>query len=595
MATAETRRKEEPRSRDGGVQSGSQSQKEGRSKRSTRQLDFFQAMSDFKSMFPTLDDEVIEAVLRANDGAVDATIDQLLTMTIDEDMSSVKMMEGASFNSPQMAQYIDGEATGRETGTEDSPPSYSEAMRTPGPTDQAHSIWTTPIGPPKIQSRNQLKLEVDSHPEPLGAMARLSPTGLQSNLSTPGLGFSTSSNTHDGFSVQRSSVTDLNSTCRKREYRNWNPPMLGTLPDDFLRLMLPDTKLGTPSAKSDTDKTSNLSTTPVNVLSLSDTRPKIHKNRSKSDKLSHHSSLTGSDMKDSKSRSSEKKSKSSSDKVQRSFSLMEGKSSGARHKDKHSSGHSPSRSKNHGVIIETHDFSKGMLEERIKENERRRKKTSAEYDPELAQYLEDERLALALQNSEFLQELRSNDDFMKILRKEHLNSKTDLTSSTTTTQPVQTTTTTPQRPTDDLYEGYGDDSDKTLEAFPFSQPTTTTTSNGGKDDDAELRRQLSGMGKASKKQLASLARKFFKRKKKNSKQILGEKLAPSMMNLLEDEDEEDDDLNIDSRYGNSPPEIEPLPSSLIGVPSSRGSGHRSSHRQHDNVNTYFDNSQVDIV
>lgn len=39
---------------------------------------------------------------------------------------------------------------------------------------------------------------------------------------------------------------------------------------------------------------------------------------------------------------------------------------------------------------------------------------------------------------------------------------------------------------------------------------------------------------------------------------LGEKLAPSMMNLLEDEDEDDDDLNIDSRYGNSPTEIEPL-------------------------------------
>ena len=45
-------------------------------------------MSDFREMFPTLDDEVIEAVLRANDGAVDATIDQLLTMTIDEDITS---------------------------------------------------------------------------------------------------------------------------------------------------------------------------------------------------------------------------------------------------------------------------------------------------------------------------------------------------------------------------------------------------------------------------------------------------------------------------------------------------------------------------
>ena len=76
------------------AQDGSPSQRSGRSKRSTRQLDFFQAMSDFRSMFPTLDDEVIEAVLRANDGAVDATIDQLLTMTIDEDTSAVRNIDG---------------------------------------------------------------------------------------------------------------------------------------------------------------------------------------------------------------------------------------------------------------------------------------------------------------------------------------------------------------------------------------------------------------------------------------------------------------------------------------------------------------------
>jgi hypothetical protein len=58
-----------------------------------------------------------------------------------------------------------------------------------------------------------------------------------------------------------------------------------------------------------------------------------------------------------------------------------------------------------------------MLQERMKENERQRQRTSADIDPEMARYLEDERLALALQNSEFLQELRSNDDFMKTLEK----------------------------------------------------------------------------------------------------------------------------------------------------------------------------------
>ena len=36
-------------------------------------------------MFPDLDADVIEAVLRANNGAVDITIDHLLTMTADNE------------------------------------------------------------------------------------------------------------------------------------------------------------------------------------------------------------------------------------------------------------------------------------------------------------------------------------------------------------------------------------------------------------------------------------------------------------------------------------------------------------------------------
>ena len=63
----------------------SQSEKIKSKARPTKQLDFDQAMADFKTMFPTMDCEIIEAVLRANDGAVDATIDQLLTMSIDID------------------------------------------------------------------------------------------------------------------------------------------------------------------------------------------------------------------------------------------------------------------------------------------------------------------------------------------------------------------------------------------------------------------------------------------------------------------------------------------------------------------------------
>lgn len=53
------------------------------------QLEFSQAMSDFKTMFPDMDRDVIEAVLRANQGAVDATIDQLLQMSTDNQVGNI--------------------------------------------------------------------------------------------------------------------------------------------------------------------------------------------------------------------------------------------------------------------------------------------------------------------------------------------------------------------------------------------------------------------------------------------------------------------------------------------------------------------------
>lgn len=56
---------------------------------STLQLEFAQAMSDFKTMFPDMERDVIEAVLRANQGAVDATIDALLAMSTDNQVCLV--------------------------------------------------------------------------------------------------------------------------------------------------------------------------------------------------------------------------------------------------------------------------------------------------------------------------------------------------------------------------------------------------------------------------------------------------------------------------------------------------------------------------
>lgn len=70
-------------SRSGGGGGGSGQLNNSRPNRQVRRLEFNQAMEDFKTMFPSMDYEVIECVLRSNNGAVDATIDQLLQMSID--------------------------------------------------------------------------------------------------------------------------------------------------------------------------------------------------------------------------------------------------------------------------------------------------------------------------------------------------------------------------------------------------------------------------------------------------------------------------------------------------------------------------------
>lgn len=71
----------------GGGDSGQGQLNNSRPNQQVRRLEFNQAMEDFKTMFPSLDYEVIECVLRSNSGAVDATIDQLLQMSIDEQAS----------------------------------------------------------------------------------------------------------------------------------------------------------------------------------------------------------------------------------------------------------------------------------------------------------------------------------------------------------------------------------------------------------------------------------------------------------------------------------------------------------------------------
>lgn len=87
------------------------------------QLEFRQAMRDFRSMFPEMEPSVIEAVLRANGGGVDATIDQLLAMATDNDNERLRTELEATENA-------------------EAPPHYSPPGRTPPPSYQQA---TTPL------------------------------------------------------------------------------------------------------------------------------------------------------------------------------------------------------------------------------------------------------------------------------------------------------------------------------------------------------------------------------------------------------------------------------------------------------------------
>uniref|UniRef100_A0A8C3Y1F8 CUE domain containing 1 n=1 Tax=Catharus ustulatus TaxID=91951 RepID=A0A8C3Y1F8_CATUS len=131
-------------------------------------------MEDFKTMFPNMDYDIIECVLRANNGAVDATIDQLLQMN------------------------LDGSGCDDSSDSEDSiPPEILERTLEPDSSDEE---------PPPVYSPPAYESQA------LGSRYPRAPPTPPPRTDVPGPG----STGH---------------------YRNWNPPLLGNLPEDFLRIL----------------------------------------------------------------------------------------------------------------------------------------------------------------------------------------------------------------------------------------------------------------------------------------------------------------------------------------------------------------------
>ncbi|XP_027948803.1 CUE domain-containing protein 1 isoform X5 [Eumetopias jubatus] len=163
-----------------GTGAASQELNNSRPARQVRRLEFNQAMDDFKTMFPNMDYDIIECVLRANSGAVDATIDQLLQMNLEGGGGSV---------------YEDS------SDSEDSiPPEILERTLEPDSSDEE---------PPPVYSPPAYHMHMFDRPYPLAPP-------------TP---------------PPRIDVLGSGPVSSQRRYRNWNPPLLGNLPEDFLRIL----------------------------------------------------------------------------------------------------------------------------------------------------------------------------------------------------------------------------------------------------------------------------------------------------------------------------------------------------------------------
>nr|XP_055063919.1 CUE domain-containing protein 1a isoform X2 [Misgurnus anguillicaudatus] len=329
--------------------------------RQVRRLEFTQAMDDFKTMFPGMQHEVIECVLRANNGAVDSTIDQLLQMSLDSQTTDDSSDSEDSTPAEILERRLEPDSSDEEPPPVYPPPSYDMHIY-----DRKHPADVPSTPPPRFDDRP--------------------PSGHQ----------------HVGG------------------YRNWNPPLLGNLPDDFLRILPQQSEClqRSQSGLSQPSSSSSSSLSSLTQLSSSSIVP-----------------------------------------------------------------------------------SGGTW--------------SSDQDRKLKQYLEDERIALFLQNQEFMKELQRNRDFLIALEIDHQTcEKTQCGHSS-------------------VCEENSNEGDN------CASGSEEVCSSGS--DDALFMEKLKHMGKSTRKKLFEIARSFSdktRKKKKSRKKALPKHhslgSATSTVNLLED-------------------------------------------------------------
>lgn len=484
---------------------------------SSHQLDFYQAMTDFKLMFPNMDEEIIEAVLRANGGAVDGTIDQLLTMNTDFDQPAVAASISIGSRPPCSAKVKRIlELSGRDRLP------ASETSTSSCGNDSASNLSRSAFGRP-VGSKSSAGSSVD--PEAGQRRYRKAEScgisSLSSNMSEDLLLLETTADESqvfgDSADVRDGAVGGENCATSwgdadflpatpappipprsplhaapplppkmslmspppavssgrgtggnqmppdsRKKAKSWDPPLLGKLPDDFLRL---------------------------------DIGPHAKRSFRTSSAPTHQSLLMTHSMPDATARTRNPCQEAASPLPSARVQPLRLSSETGHGRGQSTGTHHSHRSNDDGVLSLSHAceckrHSSGALERPL--GSRRH----IEIDANTWQMLEDERLALVLQSEEFLTELRQNEDFMRSLEHERQ-----------------------LRPSD------------VHDILPVLDKSSHT------DDSAEFRTMLKHIGDSSRKKLITAAHKFFaKCKRKSQKPILKDSVAPSTVNLLDEEE-----------------------------------------------------------
>ncbi|KTF93088.1 hypothetical protein cypCar_00009493 [Cyprinus carpio] len=176
--------------------------------RQVRHLEFTQAMDDFKTMFPSMKHEDIECVLRANHGAVDSTIDQLLQMSLHSRATDDSSDSEDSIPPEVLERTLEPDSSDEEPPPVYAPPSYDMHIY-----DRKHPA-DVPSTPPPRQEEQLIMF----------------PVGKMTNNNKEFVLFYTH------YFVRFNDYPPPGHQQVGR-HRNWNPPLLGNLPDDFLRIL----------------------------------------------------------------------------------------------------------------------------------------------------------------------------------------------------------------------------------------------------------------------------------------------------------------------------------------------------------------------